>query len=263
MFKSKASNFIRGVFVTVLLLAAMCCAPTGAKAPQDGGSCDEGSCPLPPPSNKDLIAASRSATVVLFDYEGTKLMCAGTRISPTEILTAYHCAVATVLPREILNVVEQLSPSLTDVEIESLSQLPISFQTYAEVEKEGMLGVTHVAFTAKFDRASDLAVLKTQSSSQPYVKVSQSDLASGDGVYAIGHPAPNVFAYTRGYVSTPCRVEDGVCMTELDLTIAGGSSGGGLYNLRGELVGVASSSYDFALCYFATPSSIRALLEKK
>lgn len=261
MFKSKASNFIRGVFVTVLLLAAMCCAPSEGKPPANGGSCDEGSCPLPP-SNSDLIAASRSATVVLFNHEGTKLMCAGTKISPTEILTAYHCAVATVLPREILNVVEQLSPSLTDVEIESLSQLPISFQTYAEVEKEGLLGVTHVAFTSKFDRMSDLAVLRTQSSSQPYVKVSQSDLASGDGVYAIGHPARNVFAYTRGYVSTPCRVEDEVCMTELDLTIAGGSSGGGLYNLRGELVGVASSSYDFALCYFATPASIRSLLSK-
>ena len=97
---------------------------------------------------------------------------------------------------------------------------------------------------------SDLAVLKIDAMGlTPAVLGDSGALAVGERVYALGNPAPTLsFSITRGVVSALDRdiaVSDNVTanMFQFDAAIGAGSSGGPVYNERGQVVGVATAKY--------------------
>ena len=101
------------------------------------------------------------------------------------------------------------------------------------------------------DDASDLAVLKI-SADEALTFVEQghsADLVAGEQVVAIGNPLGLLGgSVTIGYISATERVvqvEEGVVMTliQTDAAINSGNSGGGLFNLAGELIGIVNSKY--------------------
>ncbi len=101
------------------------------------------------------------------------------------------------------------------------------------------------------DDASDLAVLKI-SADEALTFVEQghsADLVAGEQVVAIGNPLGLLGgSVTVGYISATERVvqvEEGVVMTliQTDAAINSGNSGGGLFNLAGELIGIVNSKY--------------------
>ena len=101
------------------------------------------------------------------------------------------------------------------------------------------------------DATSDLAVLKISSDKAlTYVEQGHSaDLVAGEQVVAIGNPLGLLGgSVTVGYISATERVvqvEEGVVMTliQTDAAINSGNSGGGLFNLAGELIGIVNSKY--------------------
>lgn len=100
-----------------------------------------------------------------------------------------------------------------------------------------------------YDATNDLAVLKIDATELPCVKLGSSDaLAVGDKVAAIGNPLGELTStLTVGYVSAKDRMvnTDGTYlnMLQTDAAINSGNSGGPLFNMQGEVVGITTAKY--------------------
>ncbi len=101
------------------------------------------------------------------------------------------------------------------------------------------------------DEASDLAVLKIFAN-EPLTYVEQghsADLVAGEQVVSIGNPLGTLGgSVTVGYISATERnvvTSDGTEMTliQTDAAINSGNSGGGLFNLAGQLIGIVNAKY--------------------
>ena len=100
------------------------------------------------------------------------------------------------------------------------------------------------------DKTNDVALLKIEEDVKlPAVKVGSSDaLSVGDPVVAIGNPLGELTStLTVGYVSAKERdvTTDGttINMIQTDAAINSGNSGGPLFNLSGEVVGITTAKY--------------------
>ena len=86
--------------------------------------------------------------------------------------------------------------------------------------------------------SGDLCLLKTEGLSAPQAEIGESkSLSIGDSVYAIGNPNGIYGTLSSGIVS---QVHPNDIQTTTAL--AGGSSGGGLFNHEGQLVGITTGS---------------------
>ena len=111
-------------------------------------------------------------------------------------------------------------------------------------------GETHNATVVGYDESNDIAVLKVEATDLPPVILGDSDqLNIGDDVLAIGNPLGELtFSLTAGKISAKDRevtFSNGVMMNLLqtDCAINSGNSGGALFNLYGEVVGVTNAKY--------------------
>ena len=99
------------------------------------------------------------------------------------------------------------------------------------------------------DASNDVAVLKVEGESfQPVVLGSSDDLIVGDQVVAIGNPLGELTStLTVGYVSAKERDvstdSSTINMMQTDCAINSGNSGGPLFNMRGEVVGITTAKY--------------------
>jgi serine protease Do len=118
-----------------------------------------------------------------------------------------------------------------------------------------------------FDKATDLAVIKIETSSPlPTVKLGNSDTAQvGDWVEAIGSPFALAQTVTAGIISAKNRtIEPGQSgqfqhFIQTDAAINPGNSGGPLLNMNGEVIGVNTAIFTQSGGYqglgFAMPSN--------
>ena len=111
-------------------------------------------------------------------------------------------------------------------------------------------GQTHPATVVGYDESNDIAVLKVEATDLSPVILGNSDqLNIGDDVLAIGNPLGELtFSLTAGKISAKDRevtFSNGVMMNLLqtDCAINSGNSGGALFNLYGEVVGVTNAKY--------------------
>ncbi|HYC46575.1 MAG TPA: DegQ family serine endoprotease [Burkholderiales bacterium] len=97
------------------------------------------------------------------------------------------------------------------------------------------------------DPQTDVAVLKVDASDLPSVKLGRaSDVRVGEWVVAIGSPFGFENSVTSGIVSAKSRaLPDGtsVPFIQTDVAVNPGNSGGPLFNLDGEVVGINSQIY--------------------
>ena len=100
------------------------------------------------------------------------------------------------------------------------------------------------------DKTNDVAVLKMEDAANlPCVTLgSSTDLAVGDQVVAIGNPLGDLTStLTVGYVSAKDRdvTTEGptINMIQTDAAINSGNSGGPLFNMKGEVVGITTAKY--------------------
>ena len=101
-----------------------------------------------------------------------------------------------------------------------------------------------------YDESNDLAVLKVQGENLSPVVLGDSDnMNVGDTVVAIGNPLGELtFSLTEGVVSALERevtTSNGVTMSlmQTDCAINSGNSGGALFNLYGEVIGITNAKY--------------------
>ena len=122
-------------------------------------------------------------------------------------------------------------------------------------------------FTAKVlgvDKTTDIAVLKIQASGLPYVKVGDPRTTKvGEWVVAIGQPFGFENTVTSGIVSAKSRSLPGdsyVPFIQTDAAVNPGNSGGPLFNLKGEVIGVNSQIFSrsggFQGLAFAVPIDV-------
>ena len=107
----------------------------------------------------------------------------------------------------------------------------------------------HPAAVIGYDSTNDIAVLKIEASGLDAATLgSSNDLIVGDQVVAIGNPLGELTStLTVGYVSAKERTvsTDGtvINMIQTDAAINSGNSGGPLFNMKGEVVGITTAKY--------------------
>ena len=98
-----------------------------------------------------------------------------------------------------------------------------------------------------YDKASDVAVLKIEARDLPTVRLPAVDDAKvGEWVVAIGSPYGFENTVTAGIISAKSRsLPDGsyVPFIQTDVAVNPGNSGGPLFNLKGEVIGINSQIY--------------------
>jgi serine protease Do len=122
-------------------------------------------------------------------------------------------------------------------------------------------------FTAKVlgvDKTTDIAVIKIPANGLPYVKIGDSKATKvGEWVVAIGQPFGFENSVTSGIVSAKSRSLPGdsyVPFIQTDAAVNPGNSGGPLFNLKGEVIGVNSQIFSrsggFQGLAFAVPIDV-------
>lgn len=180
---------------------------------------------------------------------------------------------ATLVVIDLADIVDETSPSVVEVFTET-KQVSNWFQEYVTegagsgvvLSEDGYIVTNHhvidgantikvrlsngQAYTATLtgtDEKTDLAVLKINASGLKAAKLTDSTTVRvGDFVIAIGNPLGELGGtVTEGIISAKDReiTIDGETMTLLQTSAAvnPGNSGGGLFNLSGELVGVVNA----------------------
>jgi serine protease Do len=120
------------------------------------------------------------------------------------------------------------------------------------------------------DKQTDVAVLKIDATNLPAVKIGNSEkIEVGEWVLAIGSPFSMEYTATHGIVSALGRRLDSnyVPFIQTDVPVNPGNSGGPLFNLRGEVVGINSQIYSRTGGYmglsFAIPINIARDVQKQ
>jgi serine protease Do len=121
------------------------------------------------------------------------------------------------------------------------------------------------------DKQTDVAVLKITASNLPVVKLGNPGATRvGDPVLAIGSPYGFENSATSGIVSAKARaLPEGtyVPFLQTDVAVNPGNSGGPLFNLQGEVIGINSQIYSRTGGYqglsFAIPIDVAAYVEQQ
>ncbi len=197
---------------------------------------------------------------------------------------------ATLVVIDLADMVDEMSPSVVEVFTET-KQVSSWFQEYVTegagsgviLTEDGYIatnhhvidgastikvrlsnGQTYTAALTGTDEKTDLAVVKINASGLTATKLADSSsVRVGDFVIAIGNPLGELGGtVTNGIISAKDReiTIDGEAMTLLQTSAAvnPGNSGGGLFNLNGELVGVVnakSSGENIEGLAFAIPAN--------
>lgn len=118
----------------------------------------------------------------------------------------------------------------------------------SNIEVSFMDGKSYVGTLVGGDEENDIAVLKIDATGlTPVVIGSSDDLVVGDQVFAIGNPLGELtYSLTGGYVSALNRsvtMDNGRRMNyiQTDTAINSGNSGGPLFNIYGQVVGIVSA----------------------
>lgn len=170
--------------------------------------------------------------------------CGGVWVSPTKIMTANHCAEAAVYlakgetPRE-----EGVNPIGTKIDYIVRSDFDGSApETTPKKVRKGRV--------IAFDRESDLALITVDAETAPKT-ISYADIVDdgritdGDRVHVVGHPVGFWWTYSSGYVSNTWSDIEGPepmrgQMLQVSAPVWNGNSGGGAFDEKGHLIGIAS-----------------------
>lgn len=173
-------------------------------------------------SGANALTLSEAADATYALYEDGRRICSATAVSPTQLITAYHC----------INGANDKS-NVISIGLEKLDA------------KQKVLSETfnYVLFV-RTDKKKDVALIELKDKSMKfdqYVKTCEpSELKMGDRLWAIGYPKGLEKTLTEGMFSSPVDME-GLTQGDLEgvfykttVPLTGGNSGGGLYRLDSE-----------------------------
>jgi S1-C subfamily serine protease len=92
------------------------------------------------------------------------------------------------------------------------------------------------------DRQRDLVIMRIEAQKLPVLSLGDSNsIHPGDAIVAIGHPLGLEDTVSNGLVSAIRKLDDDLTVLQISAPIAPGSSGGPIFNDRGEVIGVATA----------------------
>lgn len=189
------------------------------------------------------------------DDGDTAPYCSGVWVDKDRILTADHCARALIeesIVKQLFFDIIDGNPTPSQEDVERLIDLAeqdaeLDYITYADFS--GVFKTPKVVRKARVlrhDRAHDLALLTTEDSPEHLSAVLVMTTPSiGEDMQVVGHPGGLGWSYTHCTLSAFREVDFKVTKTvgpwvQCAGEVWKGNSGGGLFNDRGELVGIAS-----------------------
>lgn len=148
-----------------------------------------------------------------------RVYCSGVQISTTDVLTAGHCV---NVPEVLFG--DKIKIKLADGRVYLATIVKSSFS-------EG----------PSFEEARDAALLRIPVAELPHPakRGSSKNLAQGDMLAIVGNSFGElVDSFTIGVINFVDRKLDVGVFIQTDALSAGGNSGGGVYNMNGELIGL-------------------------
>lgn len=93
------------------------------------------------------------------------------------------------------------------------------------------------------DKPSDIALIKFDAKETPFVQLGNSDeVHHGDEIVVISAPKGLDCSVSTGVISNPKRDLGGISFIQFTAPISPGSSGGGLFNKSGQIIGVVAAT---------------------
>lgn len=197
-----------------------------------------------------------TAALVLRHGDDVFVYCTAVWVSERTILTAHHCVegAATQWAKDHSKKnSDDDDDDDDDIQLPKLMGFKMYYTVQGEVEGVGREpSATHLATVALLDKTHDLALLKVEGKVIPphtVAKLADAAPEVGEHVYILGHVKGLYWSHIEGVVSA---TRDDVPSMNLKihgpfLQISGpvfyGNSGGGAFNTKGELVGIASFMY--------------------
>ena len=175
--------------------------------------------------------------------------CSGTLISLEHrlILTNFHCIGNAIVVRN--KEVVGSDGVVSKVRVEELRPIKVSqkgYNKHSHVSEK-----TYIVDVVARWKQSDLALLQVKDESMPNTIAAAifagDEVLRGSEVFAVGNPLGLDATVTRGIVSSTTRTfrvswaDAEVPFIQIDAGIAGGNSGGSMYNTHGELIGVPAA----------------------
>ena len=121
-------------------------------------------------------------------------------------------------------------------------------------------GTEYQATMVGYDENNDVAVLKINAETVPVTLGRSSDMTVGDDIMVIGNALGDLsYTFTDGlisYTNRKIQTDNGpvINMFQTNAAINSGNSGGPVYNMDGEVIGIASAKFASAeiegLCFF-------------
>ena len=229
---------MRAVYSALLTLTLGACVACGAPAPKAPA-------PVAALPSVDLTLKT-VALVSQRDEDGLRAYCSGVWLDADTIVTAAHCV---------------------DGEEEGAI---LGYLAYTDVYGTGFEAAPPLAarpaVLTTVDEAHDLALLHApKAPSHAWAPLANESPAAGDHVAAMGHPLGLWWSYSEGVIASVRQTKLGLDIVWVQATaqISPGNSGGGLFNDKGELVGVCSramsSSRAQALNFWVHVAYVRQL----
>ena len=239
-----------------IIALALCCSLVGGIAGAIGvsltGNSSEGSQSLSPaPNDSNILVGQRENSVIdITTIDTNKIM------TPAEVYAINVNSTVGITTSVTTNFWGYQTTSAASGSGFIFSDDGYILTNYHVVEEASSISVrlyngeSHTATLVGYDQSNDVAVLKINAEGlSPVVLGDSGNMNVGDVVMAIGNPLGELtFSLTAGAVSALDRevtMSTGVTMNliQTDCAINSGNSGGALFNLYGEVVGITNAKY--------------------
>ncbi len=172
--------------------------------------------------------------------------CSGTLISVEYrlLVTAYHCVQRNIRTRTRKEVDED--GKIEEIEYEERKKMTVEQRDYVKFDRVGAL--SYQVNIIGYDKEHDLALLQLvgknlrSTMAAPILPLGE-EVQRGESVVAVGNPRGLDASVTAGVISSTSRSirvagsRNEMAMLQFDANIQPGSSGGALYNDRGQYIG--------------------------
>lgn len=99
-------------------------------------------------------------------------------------------------------------------------------------------------YIINYDPVKDIALIKIDAKGLRAVKLGDSDKVKvGEKAIAIGNPLGLENSVSDGLISAIRQTNEGFKVFQISVPLSAGSSGGPLFNLKGEVIGITTASY--------------------
>lgn len=118
---------------------------------------------------------------------------------------------------------------------------------FKQVSLQDPAGTRHLARVILANPYDDIAFLKVQQEFDiPALSLQTKPVTRGEQVYVAGFPFGMPFTVTEGIVSAPSQLMSGKNYVQTDAAVNPGNSGGPVFNIDGEVIGMTTSKFTSA-----------------